>query len=133
METDSPYCLCTLRQGFGKKSKLHSFTQEGSFHTTLFFLYKSKYLTPTDHSVLAKTNPLFDHLHCTMHRLAHYDFTWLRNTNPDWETQTHIDPVKKKAFLACLMHYNMDGASVMRYVGHNYTAAHRNIPIMIKN
>ena len=130
-KSDLPTARALRRIGFGKTSKLHSFTQEGSFHTSLFFLYKSAFLCTKDISALASTNPLFDHLYSTILRLATYDFTWLRNTNPNWETQTHIDPVKKMAFLACLMHYNMDGASVMRFEGHNYTAAHRNVPLMI--
>ena len=29
--------------------------------------------------------------------------------------------------LACLFHYNLDVSLLMRYLGQNYTAAHRNV------
>ena len=41
--------------------------------------------------------------------------------------QTHIPLTKKMYFLSCLLHYDMRVANVMRYVGHNYTRAYRNI------
>ena len=34
--------------------------------------------------------------------------------------------------LACLFHYNLDVSLLMRYLGQNYTAAHRDVQHVVK-
>ncbi len=46
--------------------------------------------------------------------------------------QTDINPQKQTTFFACLLHYRMDTSLVMRYLGGNYMAVHRNIDGIIQ-
>ena len=64
--------------------------------------------------------------------LSDYDFTWLRDYNLDWASQTMISRSKSYAFLACLLHFDLDTSMLMRYLGNNYTGAYRNTHKVIK-
>ena len=66
-----------------------------------------------------------------MKALQHYDFTWLRTYDPDWESQVSINPEKYKAFTASLFHYNMDVSMVMRYASNNYTGKYRDVQAVV--
>ena len=59
--------------------------------------------------------------------LEDYDFTWIRQYNKNWQSQSEIPPESKKAALACLYHYGMDVSLLIRYLGNNYTGEHRNV------
>ena len=62
-----------------------------------------------------------------MTTLATYDFRWLQNTDTNWASQTKISEERRKAMMACLFHYNLDVSLLMRYLGENYTGAHRDV------
>ena len=59
--------------------------------------------------------------------LSRYDFTWLQSTDTEWASQTAIPEERRKAMMACVFHYNLDVSLVMRFLGGNHTAAHRNV------
>ena len=59
--------------------------------------------------------------------LSRYNFRWIRNTDTAWASQLAISVHRHKAMMACLLHYNLDVSLFMRYLGGNYTGAHRNI------
>ena len=122
--------LCT--NGFGKPDTKHSFTQEASCETSLFTVLKSGYLADTDTTSLYAANPLIEHLDTMRKRLANYDFTWLRNMDTTWAAQKSISRSKSMAMMACLFHYNLDVSLLMRYLGNNYVAAHRNIEAIVE-
>lgn len=121
-----PSASFLYKNGFGKPDLDHSFTQEACGETTLHFVLQSGYLTSEDKQSLYKTNPLLQHLDSMRQQLSNYDFTWIRNINECWEQQESIQVERSRAMLACLFHFNMDVSLLMRYLGNNYTAAHRN-------
>jgi hypothetical protein len=76
---------------------------------------------------------LHAHLASAVVHLSDYDFTWLRAYNLDWTSQTMISKSKSYAFLACLLHFDLDTSLLMQYLGNNYTGAYRNTHMMIKS
>ncbi len=116
---------------FGRSDPDHSFTQEASFETCLLPLLKSGYLSAPDTYSLLDTHPLVSHLATSYVSLRSLDFRGLRDYNPDWATQTHIPPLKQYAMLACLFHYDLDTSLLMRFLGNNYTGAHREISAIV--
>ena len=66
-----------------------------------------------------------------MDALSGYDFTWIRNIDKNWAAQKSISKEKTKAMMACLFHYNLDVALLLRYLGNNYVGAHRNIAAIV--
>ncbi len=76
-------------------------------------------------------HPPIHQLQQAITNLADYNFSWIKEPNPNWATQYKIDPRKQSASLACLLHYKMDTSLVMHYLGGNHTAAHRNIDNII--
>ena len=61
-----------------------------------------------------------------------YDFRWVREYNQQWEQQTELDPDCQVAYTAILLHYDLDVSLLMRYLGNNFTGAHRNWDATIK-
>ena len=127
-----PTKLALLRTGFGQPSLAHSFHQEACFETVLLLILKSGHLNPCDTLNLLLVHPLHAHLASAAMHLSDYDFTWLRDYNLDWASQTMISRSKSYAFLACLLHFDLDTSLLMRYLGNNYTAAYRNTHKVIK-
>ena len=115
------------RMTFGVPDLNHSVTQEACCETTLFFLIKSDYLCPASVTALYDTRPLFAHMACMIDTLSRYDFRWLQNTDLEWASQTEIPIERRKAMMACLLHYNLDVSLLMRFLGGNYTGAYRDV------
>ena len=64
--------------------------------------------------------------------LATYDFRWLRKIDTNWSSQTSISPRKIRAMTAALFHYNFSVSNLMRWLGNNYTGAHRDIQYIVQ-
>jgi hypothetical protein len=64
--------------------------------------------------------------------VSRYDFRWLKDSDPDWATQTTITTERRKAMMACLFHYNLDVSLLMRYLGSDYTAEYRDIETTVE-
>lgn len=116
-----------LNGNFGRPSRDHSFTQEASFETTVFQVLKSGYLENKDSSCLGETHPLLQHLWKMMKVYNTIDFTRLREYNWDYAEQSEIPKDRVLMFMACLFHYDLSVANVMRFLGNNYTGGFRNI------
>jgi len=127
-----PTKLALLCTGFGQPSLAHSFHQEACFETVLLLILKSGHLNPCDTLNLLLVHPLHAHLASAAVHLSDYDFTWLRDYNFDWSSQTMISRSKSYAFLACLIHFDLDTSLLMRYLGNDYTGACRNTHKVIK-
>ncbi len=124
--------ITTLQRGpFRKQDHNHSFTQEASLDTIAFIAISLGFITNHNLHNLTSAHPPLQQLQQAISSLANYDFQWIKAANPDWATQTKIHLDKPTAFLACLFHYNMDMSLIMRYLGRNYTAAHRNVNTII--
>jgi hypothetical protein len=76
---------------------------------------------------LCSITPLIPHLGRLAVALDSYDFTWLKEEDPDWKCQTTVPQSHAKATLAAMLHYGMHAPDVMRYLGGTYTGEHRNV------
>lgn len=122
-----PTKLELYRHKFGQPTKHLSFTQEACGETILHFVLKSGFLTHDETNQVHETHPLVRHLDVMRHQLTNYDFRWIRDIDENWNAQLHIKKEKSRAMMACLMHYDNDVSLLMRYLGNNYTAAHRRV------
>jgi len=52
--------------------------------------------------------------------------------DPNWSEQKSISKKKSKAMMAALLYFNLDVSLLMRYLGNNYIASHRNLGQTIK-
>jgi len=122
-----------LSKGFGKPSKDHSFTQEASFETVVFQVLKvgSGYLDDTDRLNLRLAHPLLSHLDKMIIAYKSVDFSKLREYNLDYASQQEIPRDRVQMFMACLFHYDLSVANVMRYIGNNYTGGYRTVEQMV--
>ena len=121
-----------FKEAFGKPDLQHSFTQEACADTTLHFVLMSGYLTQGDkRSLFEASNPLVEHLDTMRKSLKHYDFRWLKDINTNWADIKRLAKDKAIAMMACLFFYDMDVSLLMRYLGGNYTAAHRNVSAIV--
>ena len=122
-----PTKLMLYKQEFGKPDSSHSFTQEACGETILHFVLKSGYLTEEEKAIVHTCHPLVSHLDIMRAQLSNYDFTWIRSIDTSYATQKRISKEKSRAMMACLFYYNLDVSLVMRYLGNNYTASHRDV------
>ena len=126
-KSELPTAIQLYRQIFGRRRRNASFTQEGCMETSLHLVLKSGYITSDDKSRLLTTHVLIAHLDRMRIHLSTYDFRWIRDTDTNWKDQAEISSHRSRAMLACLFHYDLDVSLLMRYLGRNYTAAHRDV------
>jgi hypothetical protein len=122
-----------LRSSFGKPSTSHSFVQDACFKTSYMLVLKSGFFKRVDILALHRCHPLLSHLLCACICLHHYDFLWLAQYNLNWDKQQSLSRDKARAFLACLLHYNLSIASTIRFLSNNYTGACRDIPSIVNS
>ena len=112
---------------FGQSTVDISATQEACRETTLYLLLQSGYLEAESRQAVLASHPLIAHLDRVSLALSDYDFRWIRETDTAWASQTSIPNARRQAMMACLFHYNLDVSLVMRFLGGNHTAAHRDV------
>ena len=122
----TPSALRCSRQ-FGQPDTDHSVTQEACAETTIFLSIKSGYFDTVSLANLCASHVLIAHMARQITALETYDFRWLQNTDTQWVSQTTPSVERRRAMTACLFHYNLDVSLLMRYLGGNYTGAHRNV------
>lgn len=118
-----------VTDGFGKPSTSHSFTVEASFDTIIFQVLKVGlgYFDDTDLTSLTASHPRIGYLHTSMKRYAQIDFRPLRQYDLNYASQKEIPQDRIDMFMACLFHFDLSVANVMRYVGNNYTGSYRDV------
>ena len=94
--------------------------------------YGSDYLTHEDLQNFLDQHALIRHMHCMIPVMAKYDFTWIREIDTTWASQTTLRKDKLKAFTAALYHYNFNVSFLMQMLGNNYTGKHRNIQYIVE-
>ena len=131
---DLPTPAELMSEGFGQPSKDHSFTQEASGETILFFVMKkgAAYMSKNDVTNLKSSHPLVEHLYDMILEYKNVDFSTLRDYDLDYASQTEIPGDRIKMFMACLFHFDLSVANVMRYVGKNYTGAYRDVEASVE-
>ena len=65
-------------------------------------------------------------------KLANYDFRWLREKDHNWHKRKHICGETSMAMMACLLHYDLSISLLVRYLGGEYIAAHRDIDKIVE-
>jgi len=118
---------------FGKPNIRQSYTSEYRWPQVLLIVYKSEYNLESDYESMWEQRPLTKKLYTEWQRLKDFDFSGLRKIDPDWDSQTEIPRHMLDMRLACLMHYNLDVAAVVRYCGGNFIAAHRQPSSILSN
>ena len=121
-----PLPASTMRgQGFGRPDLDRSFFVEKSIDQAVFFILKYQWLDDADRHALCEVAPQYRLLSATIERFRFHDFSPVAEPNPDYATQASIPRERIDNFVACLIHYDMDMGSVIRYAGGNYLATHR--------
>lgn len=93
-------------------------------------MLKSGFFEPSVILALHQCHPLLSHLLCSCVHLRDHNFLWLTEYNLDWAKQESLSTSKAYAFLACLLHYNLSIAHVIRFLENNYMGAYCNIALI---
>ena len=115
----------------GKDSIDRCFMTERTFRHVLVYIFKSDFLEPIDRRRLCKSCPsaLLLWMMLKQHKLV--DFRSLRSavlpTNVKAGRLMHR---WSRMFTACLLHYNLDVATAVRFVGNIHTGEHRNWTVL---
>lgn len=110
---------------FGKPSRNHSYVVTPGFQQVIFFLLKGRFL---EHGEILALDKIFDDtkkLDDEIKALQDTDFRPLQHLNLGWNEQTRINEDRARLRLACLLHYDLDFASVQRYCGGRFMGEHR--------
>lgn len=118
-----------LRSPFGRPSSNHSFTQDASFDTTIFtvFKYGIGFFELADFAMICTIFPPLQHLAMSMSSLAMVNFCHLRDYDPNWSQCNSIPHLKELEFLALLFHYDLHLSFAVRFLGSKYLGGHRDI------
>ncbi|CAJ1950359.1 unnamed protein product [Cylindrotheca closterium] len=110
---------------YGKDSNDRCFKTESTFRHTFVFLYKSGYLDKTTGDRLGKafSGALLLRLLLKGHKFV--DFRPLYSVLLSDTPMGQVMHCWSRMFTACLLHYNLDVATAVRYVGNIHTGAHR--------
>lgn len=113
---------------FSCPAKTHSFTSDVHFDHIVLTLLKSGLLGPYLIVIIAKTSKLYVHLIKMMTYCVEIDFHPLARYNLNYKHQDIVPHERVMIFLAAVIYYEFNMASVMRFLGNNYTAAYRDVP-----
>jgi hypothetical protein len=123
-----------LAEPYGKDTRTQSFYGEIQFRHTLIFVLKSGFLDPIDRSALSSPTayPKAALLCQLLQNHRNVDFTPLRHLIP----ANLSDPIMMhqwgRMFSACLLYYNLDIATAIRYCGGAHTGSHRQWPQILQ-
>jgi hypothetical protein len=120
-----------LNTPFGKDSPSHSFTAAVQLRHVLLFVFKSDYLSVRARRNLMRASLLARRLHWLCQRYGGLDFRALRDGVPANLTTPALVARLQGLVTACFLHYNFDTPTVVRYIGGQHTAAHRDVPAIL--
>lgn len=117
-----------LKQAFGKDSSIHhSFYAEKCFRHILLPLFKSAFLSCRATKMLEKASRRARQLQQLRKKYRTVNFLPLQGFQPDWEETTTIRDDWKDMTTACLLHFNGDVASMVRWIGGPHVNAHLDV------
>ena len=120
-----------LRSSFGKPTITHSFTQEASFDTIAFNIFKSGFLDFPSFLHLRSSHPLLEHLSNMIVALATVDFRPLREPDPTWASIKEVPRHANLQFLALLFHYDCHLSAAVRFLGKKFLGGHRDVSSIV--
>ena len=94
--------------------------------TTVIREYRTS-MTISDIQALSSTNRYFSRLIPKTIGWLHLDFSPLRNTRYDYESQTEISSSRVEMASAAMIHFGLDPGKLVRWLGGEYTGASRDV------
>ena len=127
--TDLPsQVFLAVNSPHGKDSIERCFSTEHTFRHTWIFLLKSLYLSAADLVALSQACSQFQLLQIILAEHQFVDFRPLQRPIPMTLQPQAAMHQWSRMFTACLLHYNLDIPTAVRFVGNIHTGAHRNWP-----
>ena len=120
-----------LDQPFGKDSPSHYFISEKCFRHVLLPVLISGFLSCRATKLLEKTCRRTRQLQLLRKKYSDVDFLPLQGFQADWESTTTIRADWKAMTLACLLHFDGDVATMVRWIGGPHVNAHLDIPAIL--
>jgi hypothetical protein len=120
-----------LAQTFGKDSVNHSFYAEKCFRHILLPLFKSGFLSCRATKALEKACRRARQLQQLRKKHQNVDFLPLQGFQADWESTTTIREDWKAMTTACLLHFDGDVATMVRWIGGPHVNAHLNVTTIL--
>ena len=120
-----PSAVQLASTGFGRASKFLSFTSEATFEHIVLLLFKSNFLVHSELGRVTETHPLIKHLHKSMFKSLTVNFEPLGEEKSNYENQLEPCKYRRQQLVSAAIYYNLDIASVIRYVGGTYTGDFR--------
>jgi hypothetical protein len=121
-----------LNTPFGKDSISHSFSAAVGLRHVLLLVFKSSYLSVQSHRNLLRASPLASRLSWLQQRYGGLDFRSLRDGIPTDMPTPDLVAHLKGLVTACFLHYNFDTPTVVRFIGGQHTATHRDVPAILR-
>ena len=124
--------LRTQKNTFGAPSMLHSFHCEPDIFNIAIYILKNPWLDIHSHIQFILSDLTLMELWKALVSLPNNQFHKLQQPDTKYATRTTIPHERVAMFTACALHYNLDMASVIRFVGGTYTASYRDVPNILK-
>ena len=116
-----------LNQTFGKDNLLQSLYAEKCFRHVLLPVLKSGFLSRQTTKYLERASFRARQIQQLRKRYAGVDFRPLQGFQNDWESTTTIREDWKTMTSACVLHFNGDIATVVRWIGGSHTNNHLDV------
>jgi hypothetical protein len=120
-----PSVYLQLHQPFGKDSIRQSFTVPAAFRHVLCLLYKSNFLSARGRKRLGCSYVPARRLEKLLRTHELVDFATLREPIPTNMPSSRMIPVYSAMFTALALHYDLDIAAAVRWLGGTHTGEHR--------
>ena len=114
-----------LDQPFGKPNNNQTFYSEVTLRHVVPFLSRSEFLSRRDKDRFQVAYHPAKVYNILWRRYRPIEFHQLREPNLNWEQETEFDQQRVDRITACFLHFNFDTAAVVRYIGGQHVASHR--------
>ena len=121
-----------LDESFGKEKITHSFSTDCMFRHVVIFLLKSGFLSSTCQSILQNTSIYVSTMSFLLRRYGRVNFMPLRGYQQSWHQRKDLMNERRAMTTACLLHYNLDIPTVVRFLGGPHVASLRDVPHILR-
>ena len=104
-----------------------SWSAEPCFDNAAFFLVRDGWLEEEDLLTLAKVDAEYESMTRLVPTLKEVDFSSLAQPRLEYADQHEIDHERVIKLTACAVHYGLDFGLVVRFLGHEYVGASRDV------
>jgi hypothetical protein len=121
-----------LQQNFGKDSLSQSFSSEKCFRHILLPVLKSGFISRNNIKQLERASFRVRQLQQLRKKYSAVDFRPLQGFQSNWDDVTTIREDWKTMTSACLLHFDGDVSTVVRWIGGPHTNAHLDVPTILE-